>query len=191
MRTMSRRPGQGLLAAGQHAFKELLLLRSGLNFLHMPSCQRIRRGRARVVQRENSDPSAPGPGAPRWRGCCGPSASVPGGFGGLDGGVLFVWGFWFFGGFGGVLSDLRESFLRVSPVFRLILVPLLAPRCWAPHLNHLHLPAGFAVGQTPKSPLPAGSSPPCPAQSPESGIWDSLWTRSGDPPGPGTFCPWK
>lgn len=48
---MSHCPWARAPSSGTTRFKELLLLSSGLNFLHMSSCHRIRRGRVCIVQR--------------------------------------------------------------------------------------------------------------------------------------------
>lgn len=72
---MSHRPWARAASSGTTRFKELLLLSSGLNFLHMPSCHRIRRGRVCFVQPGEFTSAGAG-----WHraglGCCGGSSSV-------------------------------------------------------------------------------------------------------------------
>lgn len=46
---MSQRPWARAPSSGTTGFKELLLLSSGLNFLHTLSCHRIRRGRGSAL----------------------------------------------------------------------------------------------------------------------------------------------
>lgn len=139
-------------------FKELLLLSSGLNFLHMPSCWQGRCGRGNVVQRGEFRSTGAG-----WHRSSSGCHSI------------FRWFWWPGCIFGRDLGDLGEVFLRFShsldivPHSRPLVLPLTV--CVA-HLSQLHLPGGCPVGQTPKSLRHSWIQPSLPLTEAWVGIWD-------------------